>query len=57
MIEQLALTTVLGLGLYFVIAHVMQAAVNEATKGCQFCKGRINKEATACPHCGRDQAE
>jgi hypothetical protein len=55
MFEQLLFTTALGIGMYFVIAAVVQSAVNQATKGCEFCKGRINKEATVCPHCGRDQ--
>lgn len=55
MFEQLLISTIAGLGLYFLIAWVVNTGLLASTKACHFCKGRINKDATVCPQCAREQ--
>lgn len=56
MLEQLVTVGVLAVVMSLVINAAVQSHLAKTTKACQFCKGRINKEATACPHCTREQS-
>lgn len=55
MIEQYMIALCIGVFTFALLRGAFEAELIKNTKACQFCKGRINKEATVCPHCRRDQ--